>query len=147
LTRFCSFAAAGLALAMLAGSSSAMTPGPHPGYLHALTELRDARWMIEHRGGNERLLALESGAVSDINAAIGDCRHAAMMDDKNLDSHPPADFPATEGGRLHKALDLLGQALDDVNRLESNPDARGYQRGAARHIQSAIDQVREALGR
>ena len=63
MTRFCSFAAAGLALAMLAGSSSAMTPGPHPGYLHALTELRDARWMIEHRGGNERLLALESGAV------------------------------------------------------------------------------------
>ena len=42
-----------MAAAMLLVSSwaSADLPGKHPYYLHALSDLRSARWMLQHRAG------------------------------------------------------------------------------------------------
>ena len=137
--------ASAVAALMLSGSAYAMTPGQHPGYLHALTELKSARWLIQHRADNPQPSVAADGAVVDINAAIGDVTHAASIDDKNLDLHPPADVPPTSKVRLQKALELLGEALNDVNRPEDNPAAGPYQRGAIRHINAAIDQTKDAI--
>ena len=139
------YVATAVAAFTLCGTAYAMTPGQHPGYLHALTELKTARWMINHRATDAPASVAADGAVMDINAAIGDIKHAASIDDKNLDIHPPADAPPTQKGRLQKALELLGEALNDVNRPEDNPAAGPYQRGAVRHINAAISQTNDAI--
>ena len=139
------YVAAAVAAFTLCGTAYAMTAGHHPGYLHALTELKNARWLIQHRPGDTAVTVAEAGAPGDINAAIGDIKHAARIDDKNLDIQPPVAAPPTQQGRLHKALELLGEALNEVNRPEDNPAALPYQRGAIRHIQAAIVQTKDAI--
>jgi hypothetical protein len=39
-------------------SAQADTAGDHPGYLHALTDLRGARWNLQHRPGDTRMPTL-----------------------------------------------------------------------------------------
>jgi hypothetical protein len=56
----------------------------HPAYLHSLSDLRAARWMIEHRpGGWDRTLD-ETEAVRQIDAAINEIRKSAGDDGKNI---------------------------------------------------------------
>ncbi len=145
MNKSCMCLAAVVTVFTLCGTAYAMTPGRHPGYLHALTELKTARWMINHRATNAPASVAADGAVMDINAAIGDIKHAASIDDKNLDIHPPADAPPTQKDRLQKALELLGEALSNVNRPEDNSAAGPYRRGAIRHINAAIDQTKDAI--
>jgi len=38
-------------------------PGRHPGYLHALTDLRTARWLLSHQPGDPRVYADEDVAI------------------------------------------------------------------------------------
>lgn len=46
------FSTAALLVIVLPLSACADLPGMHPGYLHALTDLRAARWNLEHRAGD-----------------------------------------------------------------------------------------------
>ena len=39
-------------LALVTLTANADLPGKHPYYLHALSDLRAARWMLEHRPGD-----------------------------------------------------------------------------------------------
>ena len=54
----------------------------HPYYLHALSDLRAARWMIEHRPGDWQRTVDEMDAVKRIDEAIGEINadeHRFMM--------------------------------------------------------------------
>ena len=42
----------GVLLSSISFCASADMPGKHPFYLHALSDLRTARWMLEHRPGD-----------------------------------------------------------------------------------------------
>src|SRR5579859_586234 len=88
--------------------------GDHPYYLHALSDLRAARWMIEHRPGNWQQTVDEVEAVRRIDAAINEIKKAAIDDGKNLEDHPPVDERNEHDGRLHVALDFLRKARQDV---------------------------------
>ena len=44
-------------------ANAADLPGRHPAYLHALTDLRDARWNLEHRPGDAAVSAQEDVAI------------------------------------------------------------------------------------
>jgi hypothetical protein len=58
---------AGFLLALtLPFAANADLPGKHPAYLHALTDLRAARWMVEHRPGDAAVSAQEDLAVAEI---------------------------------------------------------------------------------
>src|ERR1700722_6123962 len=72
-------------------ASAANVAGPHPYYLHALSDLRAARWMIEHRPGNWVQTQDEIAAVHRIDAAIGEIKKASIEDGKNLQDHPHVD--------------------------------------------------------
>ena len=50
-------AAAALAVAVLAplAACAQPLPGKHPAYLHALTDLRTARWLLNHQPGDARV--------------------------------------------------------------------------------------------
>lgn len=65
--------------AVLSGCVVAAPPRPahHPAYLHALADLRTARWLIDHRPGDWAQSADEGEAVRQIDAAIGDLKQAA----------------------------------------------------------------------
>src|SRR5271168_378792 len=88
--------------------------GDHPYYLHALSDLRAARWMIEHRPGNWARTTDEVEAVRQIDAAIGEIKKASIEDGKNIEDHPPVDERNDHDGRLHEAVDFLKKARQDV---------------------------------
>ena len=121
------------------------TDGPHPYYLHALSDLRAARWMIEHRPGNWAQTQDEIEAVHRIDAAIGEIKKASIEDGKNPEDHPPVDERPDHFGRLHAALDFLRKARQDISHDEDNMFAQGLQARAYGHIDGAINAVKRAI--
>lgn len=119
--------------------------GEHPYYMHALSDLRAARWMIEHRPGNWSQTMDEIDAVKQIDAAIGEIKKAAIDDGKNLEDHPPVDERNEHDGRLHVSLDFLRKARQDVGQDEDNQFAQGLQARAYFHIDAAISAVKKAI--
>lgn len=120
--------------------------GPaHPAYLHALSDLRAARWLIEHRPGDWAQTNDEVQAVRQIDAAISDIKQAAIDDGKNLNDRPPTDAHFDNRGRIHEALRLLRKARADVAREEDNAYASGLRNRAVGHIDGAIGAARSVF--
>jgi hypothetical protein len=141
-------AMSGLLLALLVAlpfAANADLPGKHPAYLHALTDLRTARWMLEHRPGDPAVSGREDESITEIDAAIGEIKRAAIDDGKDIHDHPTVDAPADRPGRLHKALELLRKAHDDVAREEDDPATRGLRDRSVRHIDGAIHATEHAI--
>ena len=119
--------------------------GAHPYYLQAHSDLRAARWMIEHRPGNWVQTQDEIEAVRRIDAAIGEIKKASIEDGKNLEDHEPVSEVPDHMGRLHKALDYLRKARQDISHDEDNVFAQGLQARAYGHIDGAIGAVKRAI--
>jgi hypothetical protein len=112
-------------------------PPHHPAYLHALSDLRAARWLIEHRPGDWVQTNDEMVAIQQIDGAINDIKKAAYDDGKNLNDHPPLDTHPDNRGRIHQALGYLGKARADIAREEDNAYADGLRDRAIKHIDAA----------
>jgi hypothetical protein len=126
--------------------SKANTPqDKHPYYLHALSDLRAARWMIEHRPSNWARTNDEVEAVKQIDAAIGEIKKAAIDDGKDIQDHPQVDEQNDHNGRLHEAVDFLKKARKDIGHDEDNMFAQGLQSRAYQHIDAAITATRHAI--
>src|SRR5450631_2042007 len=123
----CFLVAGALALSTSAKAAGVPAPGEHPYYLHALSDLRAARWMIEHRPGNWQQTTDEMEAVRQIDAAIGEIKKASIDDGKNLADHPAVDERNEHDGRLHVSIDYLKKARQDVGQDEDNRFAQGLQ--------------------
>jgi hypothetical protein len=135
-----------LLLLSLPFAASADLPGNHPYYLHALSDLRGARWLLEHRPGDPAVSGDEDVAVGEIDAAINEIKRASIDDGKDLHDHPPIDIPADRPGRLHKALEVLHKVHSDVAREEDDPMTRGLRDRAVHHIDEAIHATEHAIG-
>ena len=92
-----------LLAAIIPLSALADLPGKHPFYLHALTDLRAARWLIEHRPGDAAVSGDEDVAITRIDNAINEIKKAAIDDGKDIKDHPPVDATLDKKGRLHRA--------------------------------------------
>ena len=121
------------------------SPGRHPYYLHALSDLRAARWMVEHRPGDASVSGHEDVAISEIDQAIGEIKRAAIDDGKNIGEHPNVDAPPDRPGRLHKAVELLRKVHSDVAREEDDPVSRDLRNRAVTHIDAALREAEGAL--
>jgi hypothetical protein len=130
---------------LLPFAANADLPGKHPAYLHALTDLRTVRWMLEHRPGDAAVSAHEDMAITEIDKTIGEIKHAAIDDGKDLRDHPAVDVPGDRPGRLHKALELLRKVHSDVAREEDDPMTRGLRDRAVGHIDGAIHETEKTL--
>jgi hypothetical protein len=117
----------------------------HPAYLHALSDLRAARWLIEHRPGDWAQTADEQESVRQIDAAINDIKKAAFDDGKNLNDHPPLDERPDHRGRIHEALQYLNKARTDISHEEDNAFADGLRDRAIGHIGGAIRAARRVF--
>ena len=140
-----------LATLALAASFTALSanaadlPGRHPAYLHALTDLRDARWNLEHRPGDTAVSSQEDVAIVETDRAIQEAKVAAAEDGKNLADHPHEDANINRAGRLHHALELLQKAKNDVAREEDNPETRELRNRIVQHTDLAIEATRHAI--
>lgn len=116
----------------------------HPGYLHALSDLRFARALLEH-GDWGRVGPDRERAVGEIDRAIEELRRAAMDDGRNPNAHPPVAPGWMPGDRLRRAEEALGRARESISREEDNPAAREWRDRAFRHIDEARRAVHHAI--
>ena len=135
---------AGLGM-LLPLSAFADMPGRHPAYLHALSDLRAARWMLEHRPGDAAVSGQEDVAIDEIDHAIGEIKRASYDDGKDLRDHPAVDMPMDGPGRLHKAGELLAKVHDDIDREEDDPQSREMKHRALMHVDEAAHAVEHAI--
>jgi hypothetical protein len=137
--------AATVVLAVAMGAPAQPTaPREHPAYLHALSNLRYARALLERPDGGA-LHEQEREARHDLDKAIDEIKRAAINDGKNLNEHPPVERTLPWAGRLHKALELIDAAHNDVAREEDDPRSQGLQARAIAHIDRARAHVKEAI--
>jgi len=140
-----SFVLFGLLLAIPAVlSAKPAPPREHPAYLHALSDLRTARAHLQRPDGGE-LREQEKKAIHEIDEAIAEIKRAAIDDGKDLNDHPPVDTHVAWAGRLHRALQLLDKAHQDISQEEDNAFAQGLQARAFEHIDRAHHHVEEAI--
>jgi hypothetical protein len=139
-----SFAALLLASA-IPFAAHADLPGKHPSYLHALSDLREAREDLGHKPGNDVISQQEDKAIAEIDYAAQALKRIAAADDKGLYNKPHADASFDHPGRLHHAQDLLQKAKSDIAQQEDNEDARKLQRHAIEHVQAALQATDAAI--
>jgi hypothetical protein len=95
----------GLLLVAAPFAANADLPGKHPFYLHALSDLRAARWLIEHRPGDAVVSGQEDVAVAEIDKAIGEIKRAAIDD----------GLRDRAVGHIDEAMHATEHAISDVN--------------------------------
>ncbi|MGA2714848.1 MAG: hypothetical protein ABSG41_17240 [Bryobacteraceae bacterium] len=122
---------------------SADTPGRHPAYLRARTDLRTAQFLLRAHDEPNVMRNLHA-ADEEIEAAIREVDRAAVIDRKDLDDHPRADVNLDRPGRLRKAVELLRSSRRDLAREEDNGRARGWRDSAYQHIDAALEHVHRA---
>ena len=142
-------AAAVLGLSLACGAAplaaSADVPGPHPAYVHALHDLRYARFLVA-RPSYGNVDRFEGAAVREIDRSLFAVRQAAIDDGKDIYALEPTDVNLDQHARLRRAIELLRGARHDItDNVESDPAAIGWRNGAYRHIDAAIYDVRGAL--
>src|SRR5579863_9625150 len=141
LMLLCFVIAGGVAIA------SADMPGYHPTYVHALSDLRDARAHLDYHTPNEKRDAEEDRAIQAITGAIDAAKRAAIEDGKDVKDALPVDVRLPRTDRYHKALELLGTAHRDVSTREDNPRARELQSQAIARIDEARHIVEKLIER
>ena len=135
--------AAGSLIAVVSVGAWADLPGRHPGYLHALSDLRAARWLLSHQPGDAKVYGDEDIAITEINAAIGELKKASIDDGKDLNDHPNVDTPE-HGSRLLKSMEALHKAHADIAGEEDDPLVRGLRDRAIGHVDRAIQAADKA---
>jgi hypothetical protein len=125
-------------------TSPAVRAQEHPAYLHALSDLRFARALLQRPDGGE-LRAQERDAIHKIDDAIGEIRKASIDDHKDIGDHLPVDEHMPWAGRLHKALDMVDDARRDCRKEEDNPHTQGLQLRVLRHLDEAHRHIEEAI--
>jgi hypothetical protein len=123
-------------LALCAPLTFADTPGRHPGYLHALSDLRFARALLRVDYGDDW------PAIHQVDEAIAEAKNAAIDDGKPLSDHPRVDAGLDRPGRLRKAIETLDAAERDMMQEEDNPAASEWRNRAVNHIREARKLIR-----
>src|SRR5580700_2168994 len=125
-------------------SAAPQPPREHPAYLHALTDLRHARAHLQRPDGGE-LREQERIAIREIDEAINEIKKASIDDGKDLNDHPAVDAGLDWRGRLHRSLELVNKAHNDIAQEEDNGAAQGLQQRALEHIDKAHKHIEEAI--
>jgi len=119
--------------------------GEHPAYMRALSDLRAARWMLDHRPGNWVQSMDESQAVNEIDKAIDEIKRASIDDGKDVNWHPAVDEHPAHADRLKDADDFLRKARQDISQEEDNGFANGLRNRAYNHIDAAMGATERAM--
>ena len=134
-----------IAIALTVGPAAlnADTPGHHPAYLRARSDLRTSQFLMRVREEPNVTRNLRE-ADREVEAAIREIDRAAIIDRKDFDDHPRIDASLDRRGRFEKIVALLRSARADLAREEDNGRARGWRDAAYRHIDGALDAMHRA---
>lgn len=116
----------------------------HPAYLHALSNLRQARALLQTDNRPGRVEA-RNHAIEEIDKAIQEVKRAVHEEGKDTRWAPP---PAAQGDPdrpLRSALGLLNDAHSDVAHGVDESTFQGLQERALHHIDEAIHAVDHAI--
>jgi len=133
----------GAAMLLTAAAGFADTPGRHPAYLHARTDIRRAERLMEMRERPEVKADLVA-AAREAHEAIREMDAAALWDRKDVIDNPPVDTFPDRPGRFRAMGQFLFSAKRDLEREEDNPAARAWRDRAIHHIDESIRLVRRA---
>ncbi len=122
---------------------SADTPGRHPAYLHARSDLRASQFLMRVREEPNVARNLMQ-ADREVEAAIHEIDRAAILDRKDLDDHPRVDTGLDRHHRFERMVALLRSARADLGREEDNGRARGWRDAAYMHIDAALEHLHRA---
>src|SRR5208337_455732 len=101
------------------------TPGRHPAYLHARTDLRRAERLMDWPEFRNVRHDLDESS-RHVSQAIHEIDAAALWDRKDLEDNPPVDTFPDRAGRFHAIVRFLSGAKRDIEREEDNPAARAW---------------------
>jgi len=119
------------------------SPGRHPAYLHARTDLWRATFILESRDEANVMRDLRA-AGHEVRDAIHEIDQAAVLDRKDLDDHPRVDTNLHGMGKFRAAAQLLWSAKRDLMKEEDNLSAKGWRDAAIGKIDRALEFVRKA---
>jgi len=128
---------AGLMAAAPMTMRAQQVPGPHPAYLHALSDLRAARHYLHDGWAWGPVRHDDDAAIREIDAAIGEIKRAAINDGKGESDPFPIDSHLSPHDRFRKANELLWSAHNDLARAEDVPESRGLRDRAIGHVDHA----------
>ncbi len=134
-----------LLIAFAVVSMNSFAAGEHPAYLKALSNLREARFLINHNPGKAERTADEVAAERAIDVAIAEIKKAAIDDGKNLNDHPAADQVADKKADLNRAVELLRKSRAEVNEKEDDKFGNGLKVRALHSIDQAISFTIKAM--
>jgi hypothetical protein len=123
----------------------AETPGKHPAYLHARSDLAKARQLMNLPGEEGNVSVQLRNAVEEVNQAIGEIDRAAVLDHKDMDDHPAIDTNLKCLNKFHEIFRLLRSAQKDIDREEDNPASRVWRNRANGEINEAIKFVKKSV--
>ncbi len=137
----------GMTLAVLVAACANPRPAPaqeHPHYLHALSDLRLARALLD-RQQEWNVMRDQYAAVQEVDHAIGEIKRASIDDHRGIEDHPPIDAHLDYRGRLRRAMELLDSADHDLHAEEDNYAALGWRDAAIHHVNDARGAVHRAI--
>lgn len=127
-------------------SARADEPGRHAFYAHAQADLHQARWLLEHRpGDNWEMGRNEHVALEEIDRASADVMQLGRDVGKDMFRPEHADVHPDRRGRLYDAVATLQQVREDLRQEEDDPRVRGLQRDALHHVDIALHAARDAI--
>jgi hypothetical protein len=136
------------AVLLLGAFAVADTPGAHPRYLHALSDLRLARAHVARVMAvtpNGRMYAEEGRALDQIDHALTEVTDLAADTGKSLNDQPAVDQRQAPADHMRAALQLLDEAQRDVDEHESDPRLHELKHRAVQYIEEARRAVRHAI--
>ena len=125
-------------------TSQAQVPGPHPAYLHALSDLRAARHFLHDDWAWEGVRREDNAAIAEIDRAIDEIKRASIDDGKGVNDPFQYDHHLSPHDRFRKANELLAAAHRDLEHAEDVPQSRGLRDRAIMHIDQAHHIVDDA---
>src|SRR6202451_790750 len=120
-----SMAALAVVAMMIPIGGKADTPGRHPRYLRARSDLRAVQWLSrvhEERNVMRNLKRCDE----EIEAGIHEIDMASVIDRRALEDQPHIDAHLDRNGRFRKMMELLDSARRDIGQEEDNPRAIGW---------------------
>jgi hypothetical protein len=141
--RILALSVAGLTAAIVPVAMNADTPGHHPAYLRARSDLRRAQMLMrvqEEPNVTRRLVE----ADHEVEAAIGEIDRAAVIDHKAIEDHPHVDAFPDRRRRFGRIVELLRSARRDLGSEEDSGRARGWRDAAYRHIDESLQHMHRA---
>jgi len=131
-----------MAFSLFALGTPAQAQRPH--YLHALTNLRQARSILQS-DTRPAMAGQRDRAIEEIDSAIREVKTVIRDEGRNPGFAPPSFNRSDPDRPMRSALDRLNEAYEDISRGTDEAGNRGLQARALGHIDDARHILRHAL--